>query len=95
MVLFDEAFILQLAKSNASFLEFNHRQLHNHIRQLQRRILQLQKRYRQRTLSAFRKGLSDLLLRVLWSKSLPIWALPESLSRVRRELAQQNRTILS
>lgn len=96
VVLFDEAFILQLAKTNASFLEFNHRLLHSHIRQLQRRILQLQSATASERYQHFVKVYPDLLLRVPQVQIASYLGItPESLSRVRRELAQQNRTILS
>jgi len=96
VMLVDEAFILQLARNNASFLEFNHRLLHNHIRHLQQRILQLQSATASERYQHFVKIYPDLLLRipqVLIASYLGIT--PESLSRVRRDLAEQNRTILS
>jgi len=91
VVLIDEDFILQLAKSDQLFLEFNNRLLHNHIRHLQKRITQLLSASAEERYLDFIKIYPDLMLRVpqiLVASYLGIT--PESLSRVRRELAHKN-----
>ncbi len=87
----DENLILQLSQSNPSFLEFNNRLLHNHIRQLQKRITSLLSATAEERYLNFIKIHPDLTLRVsqiLIASYLCIT--PESLSRVRKELAQRN-----
>lgn len=87
----DKNLILQLSKSNPTFLEFNNRLLHNHIRQLQKRITSLLSATAEERYLDFIKIYPDLTLRVpqlLIASYLGIT--PESLSRVRRELAEKN-----
>lgn len=91
--LLSEELILQLSKSNSAFTEFNNKLLHNHIKQLQKRIIQLQSATAEERYLDFIKVYPDLLLRVsqvLIASYLGIT--PESLSRVRKELAQRNQT---
>jgi CRP-like cAMP-binding protein len=89
--LIEEDFILQLSKSDPTFLEFNNRLLHNHIRHLQKRIAQLLGATAEERYLDFIKMYPDLVLRVpqvLIASYLGIT--PESLSRVRKELAMKN-----
>lgn len=91
-VLIDEDLLLQLSKSDATFLEFNNKLLHNHIRHLQKRITQLQSATAEERYLDFIKIYPDLMLRVpqhLIASYLGIT--PESLSRVRKELAHRHR----
>lgn len=89
--LVDEKFILELAKANPTFLEFNNKLLHNHIRHLQKRINSLLSASAEERYLDFIKIYPDLMLRVpqtLIASYLGIT--PESLSRVRKELALKN-----
>jgi len=90
--LLEETVILQLAKSNPSFLGFNHKLLHNHIRSLQKRITQLQSASAQERYLDFITVYPDLVLRVpqIFIASY-LGITPESLSRVRRELSAKNK----
>lgn len=86
-----ETLLLELAKTDAAFLAFNNKLLHNHIRHLQRRITQLQSATAEERYLYFTKIYPDLTLRVpqiLIASYLGIT--PESLSRVRKELARKN-----
>ena len=87
----DENILLTLSKSDPQFLEFNNKLLHNHIRHLQKRITQLLSATAEERYLDFIKIYPDLLLRVpqtLIASYLGIT--PESLSRVRKELASKN-----
>ena len=93
VVLLDETFIQTLSKKIPAFTDFNTKLLHNHIRHLQNRVNLLlgapaEERYLQ-----FIKMYPDILLRVpqiMIASYLGIT--PESLSRVRKELARKNST---
>ncbi|WP_367915525.1 Crp/Fnr family transcriptional regulator [Leadbetterella sp. DM7] len=89
--LLDENLFLELSKSDTAFLEFNNRLLHNHIRHLQRRITQLQSATAEERYLDFIRMYPDLLLRVpqIFIASY-LGITPESLSRVRKELAGKN-----
>ncbi|MHA3047815.1 Crp/Fnr family transcriptional regulator [Riemerella anatipestifer] len=88
--LLKETLILELAKTDTTFLEFNHKLLHNHIRHLQRRITQLQSATAEERYLYFIKIYPDLMLRVpqIYIASY-LGITPESLSRVRKELARK------
>lgn len=91
IILLDESFITQLAQKNKSFLEFNNRLLHNHIRHLQNRINQLLSATAEERYLDFIKIYPDLLLRVPQSMVASYLGItPESLSRVRKDLATKN-----
>ena len=62
--LLDEQLILQLSKTNQSFLEFNNKLLHNHIRHLQKRINSLLGASAEERYLDFIKIYPDLTLRV-------------------------------
>jgi CRP-like cAMP-binding protein len=91
IIALDETFVTELAKQDPSFLEFNNRLLHNHIRHLQRRINMLLSATAEERYLDFINIYPDILLRVpqtMVASYLGIAA--ESLSRVRKELAQKN-----
>lgn len=91
VVLLDEIFLLQLSKQDASFLAFNNTLLHNHIRHLQNRINLLLSATAEERYLDFVKTYPDLLLRVPQSMVASYLGItPESLSRVRKELATKN-----
>lgn len=91
VVLIDEEFILQLAKQDDSFLAFNNMLLHNHIRHLQNRINLLLSATAEERYLDFIRIYPDLLLRVPQSMVASYLGItPESLSRVRKELATKN-----
>lgn len=91
VILLDENFIAQLAQENKSFIEFNNRLLHNHIRHLQNRINQLLSATAEERYLNFIKIYPDLLLRIPQSMVASYLGItPESLSRVRKDLATQN-----
>ena len=89
--LIEETLILELAKTNTGFLAFHNKLLHNHIRHLQRRITQLQSATAEERYLYFIKIYPDLTLRVpqIYIASY-LGITPESLSRVRKELAGKN-----
>ncbi|MCB0507888.1 MAG: Crp/Fnr family transcriptional regulator [Chitinophagales bacterium] len=92
VLLLDEAFILHLSKVSPAFLEFNNKLLHNHILHLQTRITQLLSATAEERYLHFIKMYPDILWRVpqtLVASYLGIT--PESLSRVRKELAQKQK----
>ena len=87
----DERFILQLAEQNKSFLAFNNKLLHNHIRHLQKRVTQLLSATAEERYLDFIKLYPDILLRVPQSMVASYLGItPESLSRVRKDLAAKN-----
>ena len=91
VLLLDEHFITEVAQKNKSFLEFNNRLLHNHIRHLQKRINQLLSATAEERYLDFIKIYPDLLLRVPQSMVASYLGItPESLSRVRKDLATKN-----
>ncbi len=91
VILLDENFFNLLSKKIPSFADFNNRLLHNHIRHLQNRInLLLSARAEDRYLQ-FIKMYPDILLRVPQTMVASYLGItPESLSRVRRDLALKN-----
>lgn len=87
----DEDFIIQLSEHNKSFVEFNNKLLHNHIRHLQKRINQLLGATAEERYLAFVKIYPDILLRVPQTMVASYLGItPESLSRIRKELATKN-----
>ncbi len=89
--LFDDTLFLRLGQTDPAFLEFNNRLLHNHIRHLQRRITQLQSATAEERYLDFIRMYPDLLLRVPQTYIASYLGItPESLSRVRKELARRN-----
>lgn len=91
VVLLDNEFMESLTEILPAFSDFNIRLLHNHIRQLQKRIELLLSASAEDRYLQFIKMYPDILLRVPQSMVASYLGIaPESLSRVRRELAQQN-----
>lgn len=86
--LIEEHFIVQLSQQNKSFIEYNNKLLHNHIRHLQKRINQLLGATAVERYLDFVKTYPDILLRVPQTMVASYLGItPESLSRVRKELA--------
>ena len=91
VILLNENFITQLSQKDKSFIEFNNKLLHNHIRHLQNRINQLLSATAEERYLDFIKIYPDLLLRVPQSMVASYLGItPESLSRVRKDLATKN-----
>lgn len=91
LIMIEEQSLLKLSKINASFLEFNNKLLHNHIRNLQNRINQLLSSTAEQRYLDFVKMYPDLLLRVpLIMVASYLGITPESLSRIRKDLATKN-----
>lgn len=91
VVLLNNEFVNRLAKTLPSFSDFNLQLLHNHIRHLQKRIELLLSASAEDRYLQFIKMYPDILLRVPQAMIASYLGIaPESLSRVRRELAQKN-----
>ena len=87
----EEAFLTKLSQKIPSFIDFNTKLLHGHIRQLQNRITQLQSAGAEDRYLSFINSYPDIPLRVpqiMIASYLGIT--PESLSRIRKELAIKN-----
>lgn len=91
-VLFISAeFMGMIAERSPKFQKANDRALQSHIRQLQQRINQLLGASAEERYSTFIQKYPDLLLRVpLWMIASYLGITPESLSRVRKDLAKKN-----
>jgi CRP-like cAMP-binding protein len=90
-VLIDPSFINQLAMEDAQFASYNNQLLHKHIQQLQKRINMLLSASAEERYLDFIQTYPNLTLRisqVMIASYLGI--APESLSRVRKELAQRH-----
>lgn len=91
VVLIDEDFLCQAKEIDAEFGKYHDKLLHNHIRQMQRRINLLLGASAETRYLDFIKMYPDLLLRVpQWMIASYLGITPESLSRVRKELANRN-----
>ncbi|WBU88969.1 Crp/Fnr family transcriptional regulator [Cellulophaga omnivescoria] len=89
VVLLDEDFIELVAKLNPSFRKKNEKLLHNHIRHLNRRIHLLLGASAKTRYVEFVKLYPDVLLRVpQWMIASYLGITPESLSRIRKDLAK-------
>ena len=87
----DENLIQILTDKIQPFTEFNNKLLHNHIRQLQNRINLLLSASAEERYLKFIEMYPDILLRVPQTMVASYLGItPESLSRVRKELAQKN-----
>ena len=91
VAMIDESFAQMLSRKFPAFTEFNNRLLHNHIRHLQNRINLLLSASAEDRYLQFVAMYPDILLRVPQIMVASYLGInPESLSRVRRELAQKN-----
>lgn len=91
VVLLDESFMLQLSEKIPAFTGFNNRLLHNHIRQLNKRIYQLLSASAEERYMDFIKTYPDIQLRIPQIMvAAYLGVTPESLSRVRKDLAHKN-----
>lgn len=93
VAIIDEDLICTISKADETFGLFSNQLLHNHIRQLQHRINMLLSTTAEERYLDFIKIYPDILLRVpqtLVASYLGIT--PESLSRVRKDLAARNFT---
>ncbi|TYP71592.1 Crp/Fnr family transcriptional regulator [Aquimarina intermedia] len=91
VVIIDENFVQLLSKKIPAFSDFNNKLLHNHIRHLQNRINLLLSAVAEDRYLQFIKMYPDILLRVPQTMVASYLGItPESLSRVRKELAQKN-----
>lgn len=91
IVFLDYEFMDRATSMSITFAKFNEKLLHNHIRHLQKRIRLLLGASAERRYLEFIKTYPDLLLRVpQWMIASYLGITPESLSRVRKELALNN-----
>ncbi|MFZ6052061.1 Crp/Fnr family transcriptional regulator [Halocola ammonii] len=91
VTMIDEDLIQRLAQKIPKFIDFNNRLLHNHIRHLQNRINLLLSADAEYRYLQFIAMYPDILLRVPQTMVASYLGItPESLSRVRKELANKN-----
>lgn len=91
VVMIDEDFFLKLSEEIPSFTDFNNKLLHNHIRHLQKRVNMLLSASAEQRYLEFVTMYPDILLRVPQTMIASYLGItPESLSRVRKELARKN-----
>lgn len=91
VLLLEESFVLELAKTNPTFISFNNKLLYSYIRALQKRVTQLQSTSAEARYLDFVEMCPDVMLRVpqvMVASYLGIT--PESLSRIRKSLAERN-----
>ncbi|REH48782.1 CRP-like cAMP-binding protein [Tenacibaculum gallaicum] len=91
VVMLDEDFINEVSKINVDFRRKNEQLLQKHIRQLYKRISQLLGASAKRRYLDFVQMYPDIMLRVpQWMIASYLGITPESLSRVRKSLAEEN-----
>ena len=91
VVFIGEDFMCHAAEVSQTFGRYNDKLLHNHIRQMQKRINLLLGATAEKRYLSFIEMYPDLLLRVpQWMIASYLGITPESLSRVRKELAHKN-----
>jgi len=91
IVLIDGDFMDRLAKLDGDYAKFNDRLLHNHIRHIHKRLNLLLGAPAEKRYLSFIEMYPNLLLRVpQWMIASYLGITPESLSRVRKELANKN-----
>jgi CRP-like cAMP-binding protein len=91
VVFLDAAFMDAAGEASEHFRHYNDRLLHNHIRNLQRRINALLGAPAEQRYLEFVQLYPDIMLRVpQWMIASYLGITPESLSRVRKELASRH-----
>lgn len=91
VAIIDTDFINDATKISDAFRSYNDKLLHNHIRQLQKRLNLLLSASSEKRYLNFIHLYPDLTLRVpQWMIASYLGITPESLSRVRKELASKN-----
>lgn len=91
VLLLEEAFFTRLGEEVTGFNAFNTRLLHNHIYAQNKRIYELLSATAEERYLSFIRTYPDILLRVpQWMVASYLGITPESLSRVRRDLARRN-----
>lgn len=91
IVFLDRSFIDHASELSVKFRRFNEKALHNHIRHLQKRITMLLSATAEQCYLNFIRLYPDLTLRVpQWMIASYLGIAPESLSRVRKELAARH-----
>jgi len=87
----DEKLMIELSQKDRAFDEFNNKLLHNHIRHLQKRVNMLLSATAQERYLDFTSTYPDVLLRVPQTMVASYLGItPETLSRVRKNLAKKN-----
>ena len=87
----DESFIKKLEQKSCKFRDFNNLLLYSQIRDLQRRVTMLMSNTAEERYLQFIRTYPDILLRVPQTMVASYLGItPESLSRVRKELAHKN-----
>lgn len=93
VVVLDQSFWDRASGASASFRKFNDKLLHNHIRHLQKRVSLLIGASAEQHYLYFIELYPDLMLRVpQWMIASYLGITPESLSRVRKDLASRYRS---
>ncbi len=91
VVALDKNFMQKASETDPNFRQFFDRLLHNHIRHIQRRVSLLLGATAEQRYMDFIKLYPDLMLRVpQWMIASYLGITPESLSRVRKELAKKH-----
>lgn len=91
VALIDDDLLKKLEQTFPSFRDFNNLMLHNHIRALQNRIIMLMSQTAEERYLQFIKTYPDIPLRVPQTMVASYLGItPESLSRVRKDLASKN-----
>lgn len=90
VILFEKDFFTSFSEDLHTVAELNERLLHNHIRHLQKRITQLLSATAEERYLDFVNIYPDIMLRVpQWMVASYLGIAPESLSRVRKDLANK------
>lgn len=91
LIMFEEEFVNKASEFSAKFRTFNQKALNNHIRHQQKRINQLLSATAEERYLNFIELYPNVTLRVpQWMIASYLGITPESLSRVRKELARKN-----
>ncbi len=91
LAIIDSGFLTKASQISAAFRAYNDKLLHNHIRHLQKRLNLLLSATSEKRYLNFIHLYPDLTLRVpQWMIASYLGITPESLSRVRKELASKN-----